>query len=245
MSDLYKRPYVESSVFIAFIKGEMQGPNRDQNAKEIFDSIIDAAKAGFFKIVTSSLTIAEVFKNKSQPELTTRENEDLRPYFREDYIVIVEIDREVGERANALCRTMPADAVAGFKALRPNDAIHIAAAERAECDVVLAWDPGFMSQQPRISSVQLQMPEKLIFTAPAEQRQMLYEEPIESAQQQIAAAETGEIRVLTETPTQLQLVGATEPDNTTREAAENPASVQGGDSGRAQSEAAGKGENKG
>ena len=162
MSGRYRKPYVESSVFIAFIKGEKdQGPKRDQDAKAIFDTIIDNAKAGRFKIITSALTIAEVFKNKKNPQLTEQQDEDLRPYFREDYIQIVEIDREVGERANELCRTLQADQPSGFKSLRPNDGIHIAAAEKAECDVVLAWDPDFISQAPRLTTVKPENPEAL------------------------------------------------------------------------------------
>lgn len=102
MRSPYIKPYVESSVFIAFIKGEKsQGPTRDWDARAIFDSIIDAARARKFRIITSALTIAEVHKYKKYPkeqQVTQRQNEDLRPYFRQDYIQIVEIDREVGEK---------------------------------------------------------------------------------------------------------------------------------------------------
>jgi predicted nucleic acid-binding protein len=236
VSDPYKRPYVESSVFVAFIKGEMQGPNQDQDAKKIFDSIIEAAKAGLFKIVTSSLTIAEVFKNKKAPELSSQQNEDLRPYFREDYIVIVEADREVGERANELCRTLQADAQHGFKAMRPNDAIHIASAERAECDVVLAWDMQFVSQNERLKTIKLENPVHVTFTVPAQQDEMFkIGAPSELAQQQLQqAAESKAIAGPQET---LQLVGHVEQDNKTGEVIENPVAVRGDDGERVVGEA--------
>jgi predicted nucleic acid-binding protein len=224
VSDLYKRPYIESSVFIAFIKGEMQGPNEDQDAKEILDSIISAAKAGLFKIVTSSLTIAEVFKKKNHPELTIQQNEDLRPHFREDYIVLVEVDREVGERANELCCILQADEESGFKAMRPNDAIHIAAAEKAECDVVLAWDPHFMSQSKRLTTVKLENPVHVEFVIPPQPGDLFQiGESIESEQQTEA---------ITAAPENLQLVGHVEPNNKAGEVTENSAAVRGDDGER-------------
>jgi len=146
LSSYYSKPYVESSVFIAWIKGEKNGKNQEHDCRLIFDAIIDAAKAGQFKIFTSALTLAEVFKNKKDPShhLTDQENEDLRPYFREDFIQLIETDRDVGEKANLLCRTHKAKP--GQPALRPNDAIHIASAEKAGCDVILAYDPDFTQQ---------------------------------------------------------------------------------------------------
>jgi predicted nucleic acid-binding protein len=148
---MYRRPYVESSVFIAFIRAEMKGD--DHNCKAIFDSILDAAKEGGFSIYTSALTIAEVFKNKKKGvQLTEQENEDLCPYFREGYIRIIEVDRAIGERANELCRTHVA--APNRPALRPNDAIHLACAERANCDVLLAYDPDLSKQTHDAMSIE-------------------------------------------------------------------------------------------
>ena len=73
---MYRRPYVESSVFIAFIKGEMR---EEHDCKTVFETILDAARDGDFAIYTSALTIAEVYRNKRDGvELTPKENEDLR-----------------------------------------------------------------------------------------------------------------------------------------------------------------------
>jgi predicted nucleic acid-binding protein len=180
---VYKKPYVESSVFIAFIKGEKnQGPKQDKDAKAILDSIIVAAQAGKFKLVTSSLTIVEVFKKKGEKQpLTQEQNQDLRPYFREEYIVLVEVNRSIGERANELCQSMTEDAERGCRALRPNDAIHIAAAEYAECDVVLSWDTHFTSQTPRIKTVRLEHPEIVEPPAPVMRQEKIdYEAKVQS-----------------------------------------------------------------
>jgi predicted nucleic acid-binding protein len=151
----YSKPYIESSVFIAFIKSEKtQGPTHDMDAQAIFASIIKCALDGHFPIYTSSLTIAEVHKRKGCDELSDTESADLTPHFREDFITLVEVDREIAETANHLCRTHKA--VDGQRALRPNDAIHIASAKKAGCDVLLTWDPGLLSQ--KIDGLRIECP---------------------------------------------------------------------------------------
>lgn len=226
MSAIYKKPYVESSVFIAFIKGEKnQGPAHDQDAKEIMDSIIDAAKAGLFPLVTSSLTIAEVFKKKNSVPLTVHENEDLRPYFREDYIQIVEVDRDIGDRANELCRTLQADNTAKIKALRPNDAIHIASAERAGCDVILAWDRDFTGQSSRLTSIKLENPQRVEFRPVPSQQPMQFQN-----------GEHSESEIQSEQP-------ATEEDNQLKAPAAHPIALPGSNGGRSEGETPSKEEN--
>lgn len=145
----YRRPYVESSVLIAWIKGETKDGD---DVKQIFDTIVDAAAEGQFRIVTSTLTIAEVFKKKGDAkmgiayaELTDEENASLLPHFREEYIDLVELDRFIAENANELCRTHKSDGQT-VPALRPNDAIHVAAAEAAGCDVILSYDAHLLNQ---------------------------------------------------------------------------------------------------
>ncbi len=151
---MYKRPYMESSVFIAFIKGEMID---DHDCKAVVDSILAGAEDGTFPICTSSLTIAEVFKTKKSTPLTEKENEDLRPYFRAEYIRLIEVDRDIAEHANELCRI--AASKPGAHKLRPNDAIHIACAERAGCDVLLSYDTDLTKQVH--DSFSIQWPERI------------------------------------------------------------------------------------
>lgn len=178
----YRHPYVEASVFIAYIKGEMKGPAKDQNARQIFDSILDAAKSGAFQIVTSALTIAEVYKKKGEPEaLTDEESESLLPHFREDYIVLVEVDRGAAERANDLCRISAEKQRRAKKGgstdlpalLRPNDAIHVACAEKGECDVILSYDANILNQQAL--TIPPEMPKAMEKAAPGKALQGIQE----------------------------------------------------------------------
>ena len=157
---IYRKPYIESSVFIAFIKGETQKGNHD--CEKVVGSILEAAKRGSFQIFTSSLTIAEVFKNRKSTVLTEQQNADLRPYFREAFIQLIEVDRAIGERANELCRTHQPSL--DIPALRPNDAIHLASAERAGCEVLLAYDPDLTKQSHE--SIEIKWPEEIVQMEP-------------------------------------------------------------------------------
>lgn len=59
--------------------------------------------------------------------------------FQHDFINVVVIDRNIGEEANRLCREHE------DKKLSPCDAIHLACAKKAGCDVLLSWDEGLNS----------------------------------------------------------------------------------------------------
>jgi predicted nucleic acid-binding protein len=133
MIEQYKQPYLDSSVFVAWVRKPdeiVKGINR----REIADHIFKIAEAGTFKIYTSSLTLAEVYKRRGGPKLTEEENGKLLEYFEREFIELIDVDRLIGEQANGFCRQYN---------LLPNDAIHLACAVRAKCDVLLAWDTRF------------------------------------------------------------------------------------------------------
>jgi len=134
----YRKPYIESSVFIEYIRAE----RRDR--ADVVQSILDAAERSELTIVTATWTFVEVHKRRafSKDVLTAAQSKQIIEYFRESYIDPVEIDRLVAERAHELCRTYLPDGV--NKALRPGDAVHIAAAERGQADVILSYDPDFL-----------------------------------------------------------------------------------------------------
>ncbi|MFZ5451416.1 MAG: type II toxin-antitoxin system VapC family toxin [Thermodesulfobacteriota bacterium] len=130
MADQYQNPYLDSSVFIAWIKGEVvNGVDR----KDIADHILGIAQKGSFKINISAFTLAEVHKKKGaeSPKLEPDEDELILAYFEHDFFNIIDVTRDIGEHANRLCRQY---------SLLPADAIHLACALRAKCDVLLAWD---------------------------------------------------------------------------------------------------------
>jgi predicted nucleic acid-binding protein len=134
-SPQYKYPYLDSSVFIGWIKGEnIDGVDR----KDIAKHILKLAENGEFKICSSALTLAEVHKKRGSKQLSDAEDESILEFFEHEFIDVVDIDRTIGEHANRLCRQYP---------LRPNDAIHLASALKAKCDVLLTWDGPLASIQ--------------------------------------------------------------------------------------------------
>lgn len=147
MSDQYKNPYFDSSVFIAWIKDEVvNGVDR----KEIADHILRHAEKKSFKINISALTLAEVHKKRGSPKLDDKDDELILDYFEHEFINIIDVDRKIGEQANRFCRQY---------AIYPNDAIHLACALKAGCDVLLAWDDRLTSINH--ADIRIENPRKL------------------------------------------------------------------------------------
>lgn len=128
MANTYKNPYLESTVWLGWIKGEVcEGVDR----KQIVDDILSYASQGAYPIHTSAVTLAEVHKTRGGIALASDMDEAILNYFEHNYIRIVAVDREIGEQANKLCRDY---------GLETCDALHLASALRARCDYLLTWD---------------------------------------------------------------------------------------------------------
>ncbi|KYK48146.1 hypothetical protein A1D31_00015 [Bradyrhizobium liaoningense] len=82
-------------------------------------SVIEAAKRGKIEIVTSTLSLAEVCKH---PDVRKPGKADqIAAFFEHDFILLVDVDVFVGERARELM-------LGGYSGLKPPDAAHIATA---------------------------------------------------------------------------------------------------------------------
>ena len=127
-AEQYRYPYLDSSVFIAWLKGELvNGVDR----KEVADHILGSAKRGTFRICISALTLAEVHKKRGHERLTDDEDTEILRFFEHDYIDVISVDRMIGEQAHLFCREFT---------LSPADGIHLACALRGNCDILLSWD---------------------------------------------------------------------------------------------------------
>lgn len=129
----YKHPYLDSGVFIGWLNREVI-KNKDRRA--IYRHIEERAKQGEYKIVISALTIAEVAKipDPSLSPLPPSGGEEIVKYFESEFFDFVVVDRTIGEDANRLVRRF---------GLMGGDAVHLACALRAKCDVFLQWDRDF------------------------------------------------------------------------------------------------------
>ena len=146
-AEQYRYPYLDSSVFIAWLKGEIaDGVDR----KRVADHILRAAESGIHRICISALTIAEVHKKRGSKRLTEKEQTEILDFFERDYIDVMSVDRMIGKRAHIFCRDY---------ALSPADAIHLACAIRGQCDVLLSWDdflnavnhPAIRCEEPKVT----------------------------------------------------------------------------------------------
>lgn len=160
----YVKPYFDSAVFISWLKDTDVGPSAPNGDDQIdrhpiSERVIVQAEDGIYPIVTSYLTMAEVFKKKgdgNQP-LSDTQNGKIVKYFENEWIEWVPLERLIGEDANAL--------LVKYRAakLRPFDAIHLASALRAKCDVLLTWDgPLAAINHP---DIRIEFPE--VFTPPS------------------------------------------------------------------------------
>ena len=145
-ASIYQRPYLESSFFIAFIKGEVTGGvDRGEIAQNIFD---DAAN-GRWSIFTSTFTLAEVLKDRRRPQLSVTEEQRIDAFFQHEYIKLVTLGRDVAELARKLARAY---------GLRPADAVHLASAIKAKADELLTWDEGNFPINHTIEGVAIKLP---------------------------------------------------------------------------------------
>jgi predicted nucleic acid-binding protein len=139
-------PYFDASLFLAHIKEE-QTPARDSRTRfEITTALFTQAEQGKFKIHTSFLTLAEVrrlreSKKELEPDELPKVNGLFARYLENEWIVPIEVGRRVGEEAQRL---------GALYAMSPTDAIHLASAIVAGCNVLLVWDkPTFLDRLPQ------------------------------------------------------------------------------------------------
>lgn len=128
MTDPPTRRYWDSSVFLAWIKGE-------QGRADIVDKIITDAQNGLCVIYTSMVALAEVTKPRKGPIQVGKEIEEkIAAFFKNDYIKLVSVDYLIGTRARQL--------IWDFPFLSPRDAIHIATAIHIGADAIEHYDGG-------------------------------------------------------------------------------------------------------
>ena len=105
-STFYRKPYLDSSVFIAWIKGEVIHRTNADGIEEVVDRgkigehVLTLAEQQAYPIIMSALTIAEVHKKKGRSRLEKDENEGILAYFEHDFVNPVPVDRSIGEEAN-------------------------------------------------------------------------------------------------------------------------------------------------
>lgn len=142
MPDRYRRPYLDSSVYIAAIKGEAQ---RATTARRILKDADD----GKLEIVGSTFVVAEVIRAKGQPPLSVSDETLVDQYVLRQAMVWVEVDLSLAFEARRIARA---------HSLKPTDAVHLASAIRGGADVLLRWNGRFIAGGGTIEGVTVSDP---------------------------------------------------------------------------------------
>lgn len=115
--------YWDSACFLAVMKNEPLGAQ--------CDGVIQSAETGQLLIVTSTWTLTEVIRIKKMTAMTETDDEIIRGFFAKEYIALRAVTEEIGHMARRLVWKQ------GYS---PKDAIHVATALDAKCDVLDTFD---------------------------------------------------------------------------------------------------------
>ena len=124
-----RRVYWDASVWIALIQRE-KIPVGASDRDTLCRMVIAEAKKNKIEILTSTLSLAEVCKSA---EIRATKEDQLGAFFENDYILLMNLDRLVGEHARQLMKT-------GHAGLKPPDAIHVASAVLGQASEMHTFD---------------------------------------------------------------------------------------------------------
>lgn len=122
----YRRLYLDADVYLGLIKGE-------QGRVDIARSLLRDAQDKRFVVVASTLIYAEVCGHgdvRAAVDLVEVDRK-VSAFFEHGFIQWVEVDLSIARDARRLSRE---------HRLRGADAIHLASAIRASCDVLMTWN---------------------------------------------------------------------------------------------------------
>ena len=112
----------DSCTWIAYIQQETI---RDQNRQAVVEDrgamcrhVLEAAEKGVIEIVVSALCLIEVL---ARDRTSGIDDQKVREFFDNDYILLVNLDKQVGDLARGLM-------LARHAGLKPPDAVHLATA---------------------------------------------------------------------------------------------------------------------
>jgi predicted nucleic acid-binding protein len=108
--------YWDSATFLGWLSEE---PDKVPDCKPV----LEAAEAGSITLVTSAVTIVEVFWLRGHEKVDASHARKIESFFRHSWIVVREVDRFIAEAARELLWK---------KNIKPYDAIHLATALRQD-----------------------------------------------------------------------------------------------------------------
>ena len=145
-SKRFRRVYWDSCTWISLIQNETAVPlvgGGTENRAALARAVLDEATRNAAEIVTSTLAFSEVSKPSITQDGLAGSTDKLSNFFENDFIVLVMLDRHVGELARALMQQ-------GYPGLKPLDAVHLASALVANVDEMHSFDDRLLNLSDRI-----------------------------------------------------------------------------------------------
>ncbi len=139
------RVYWDACSWIAYIQREMPGPGKSftEPRFDLCRATLKRAEDGQIEIVTSAFTLSEVCRSA---EIKASPASNLTAFFEQRYILLVNVDRVVGFKAQAL-------QLSGISGLKPQDATHLASALIADVPVLHTFDGKLLAMDERLETV--------------------------------------------------------------------------------------------
>lgn len=141
-----KRLYWDACAWIALIQDEripLSGGGTEHRG-QMCRQVVRAAEKGTVEIVTSTLSLVEVCKN---PQVVTgSDDQRLRSYFENPYILLVALDRQVGDFARGLM-------LRRFAGLKPPDATHVASAVVGRAEEMHTFDKKLLDMDGKVNGL--------------------------------------------------------------------------------------------
>jgi predicted nucleic acid-binding protein len=135
MSDLV---YFDSCVFLAWLKDE-------ENRANLVEELFEEARKGEIKIITSTLTIAEVLNIQGVKSPIPKERrDDVRRMFQNEWIITKGVNRRLAESSQEMVWE---------HGIKPKDGIHVATALAYKIPVFLSYDDNLVKRQNLITSI--------------------------------------------------------------------------------------------
>lgn len=125
--DAYSTPYLDTSVYVAAIKGEQAEPGRGK----VSSDVLAEAEASRLRIIASTFVVVECAKDKGGPALDPAEEPLIDGFLQRSFISWVELDVAGARDARRLVRE---------HSIKPPDAVHLAAGLRGKADIFFTWD---------------------------------------------------------------------------------------------------------
>jgi predicted nucleic acid-binding protein len=133
--------YIETSMIIAFLKGE------EGRVEESKAALFEAEK-GHIRTMTSAFTIAEVVKVEGGT-IVEKSEKMIEDFFKQPWLRIVMVDRRVATKARRIAREL---------SLKPADAIHVATALLYQAQYIYTYDDRILGLKATLPSLQITYP---------------------------------------------------------------------------------------